>query len=490
MQSSNYHQTGADNTAATSSAASFLARVKGILLSPAAEWPIIDREDTTPATVFGTYVIPLAALAAVVNFIRLSVIGINMPFGGNIRSPVTAGLTNAVLTCVMAVLGVALIAGIINLLAPTFGGVRDTRRALRAAAYSLTAAYVGTFLGLLPMGTLLSLLAGLYGIYTLYLGLPVMMNSKPDKAVGYTASVVVCTIVAGLILGAVVGALGLGRNAAFSGFNRSPEQTREESASAVGNAIGGLLGTDQKGKENLGAAISNLAKAGEQMEQQEKRDALSSSTASASSTGTSSAGTSATSPSGAAAAPVATDSSQTPNPTQAVAAAGGLMSALGGALGGQHRHTPVDFHQLEGLLPVSLAGMTRQHASGAANQALGVQKTSATATYQGVGNARAEVEISDATGVSGLMDMADSMNVSQTTESDSGFEKDVSLQGRKVHEKYDRNSHHAELSTLVAHRFAVDVSGDNVTIEDLESALSSLDLKSLDAMKEAGATAN
>jgi hypothetical protein len=86
--------------------------------------------------------------------------------------------------------------------------------------------------------------------------------------------------------------------------------------------------------------------------------------------------------------------------------------------------------------------------------------------------------------------MADSMNVSQTTESDSGFEKDVSLQGRKVHEKYDRNAHHGELSTLVARRFAVDVSGDNLTIEDLEGALSSLDLKSLEAMKDAGATAN
>jgi hypothetical protein len=145
---------------------------------------------------------------------------------------------------------------------------------------------------------------------------------------------------------------------------------------------------------------------------------------------------------------------------------------------------------LQGLLPASLPGMTRQQASGAANQALGVQKTSATATYQGVGNARAEVEISDATAVSGLIDMADSMNVSQTTESDSGFEKDVSLQGRKVHEKYDRNAHHGELSTLVARRFAVDVSGDNLTIEDLEGALSSLDLKSLEAMKDAGATAN
>jgi len=454
MQSSNFHQTGTDDTAATAHAATFLARVKGILLSPAAEWPVIDREDTAPASVFGTYVLPLAALAAAVNFIRLSVIGINMPFGGTIRSPVMAGLTNAILTCVMAVVGVALIAGIINLLAPTFGGVRDTRRALRASAYSLTAAYVGTFLGLLPMGTLLGFLAGLYGIYILYLGLPLMMHSKPDKAVGYTASVVICTVVAGLILGAVFGALGLGRSGAFSGFNSSPEQTREESARSVGNAIGGLLGSDQKGKEDIGAAISKAT------------------TAQASTTQASS------------------DPARAPNPTQAAAAAGGLLTALGGALGGEHRHTPVDFHQLEGLLPASLPGMTRQQARGAANKALGVQQTSASATYQGAGNARAEVEISDATAVSGLMDMADSMNVSETSESDSGFEKDITVAGRKVHEKYDRNSHHGELSTLVAHRFAVSVSGNDVPVEDLERALSSVDLKSLEALKDAGATAN
>ena len=480
MQSSNIHQTSADNTAATSHAATFLARVKGILLSPAAEWPVIDREDTAPASVFSTYVLPLAALAAAVNFIRLSVIGINMPFGGTIRSPVTAGLTNAILTCVMAVVGVALIAGIINLLAPTFGGVRDTRRAVRTSAYSLTAAYVGSFLGLLPMGTLLGFLAGLYGIYTLYLGLPLMMHSKPDKAVGYTASVVICTLVAGLILGALFGALGLGRSSAFSSFNSSPEQSREESARAVGNALGGILGSDQKGKEDIGAAISNLANTGEQMAQQEKRNAMSSSTTSASAATTAQAST----------AQVSSDASQAPNPTQAVAAAGGLLTALGGALGGEHRHTPVDFHQLEGLLPASLPGMTRQQARGAANKALGVQQTTASATYQGAGNGRAEVEISDATAVSGLMDMADSMNVSQSTESDSGFEKDVTLEGRKVHEKYDRNSHHGELTTLVARRFAVTVSGDGVSVEDLEGALSSVDLKSLEALKDAGATAN
>ncbi len=459
MQSSNYHQTGANNTALESSAASFLARVKGILLSPSAEWPVIEREDTPPTSVFVGYVIPLAALAALVNFIRLSVVGINMPFGGTFRSPITTGLTNAILTCVMAVLGVALIAWIINLLAPTFGGTRDNRRALRTAAYSLTAAYVGTFLGLLPLGTLLSLLAGLYGIYTLYLGLPLMMRSKPERAVGYTASVVICTILAGLILAALSASLGVGRGMALSGFNHRPaDEAREEAAGQVGNVIGGLLGSDQKGKEDISAAIANMAKAGEQLEQQEKRNAASAAT-----------------------------TTEPQNPAQAAAAVGGLLSALGGSMGGAQRHTPVDFHKLRDLLPAALPGMSRQQAGGEANQALGIKKTSATATYQGEGNARARVEIADATGVSGLMDMADSLNVNQESESDSGFERNVALEGQKVHEKYDRNSRHGELSMLVAHRFMVEISGDNVSIEDLERALSTVDLKGLETMKDAGA---
>lgn len=188
----------------------FLARVKGILLSPKIEWPVIAGENTPPVSLFAGYVIPLAVLAALVNLIRMTVIGVSLPFGGTIRTPLSVGLTNAVLTCVMAVLGVALVALIINLLAPTFGGTRDGRRALQSSAYSLTAAYVGTCLGLLPLGGLLGFLAGLYGIYTLYLGLPVMMRSRPDKAVGYTVSVVLCTILLGLILGAVGAALGLG----------------------------------------------------------------------------------------------------------------------------------------------------------------------------------------------------------------------------------------------------------------------------------------
>ena len=454
---------------------SFVARVKGILLSPSSEWQVIAGEATSPVVLFTGYVIPLAVLAALVNFIRLSVIGISMPFGGTFRTPILAGLTNAVFTCVMAAVGVGIIALIINLLAGTFGGTSNSRRALQTAAYSLTAAYVGTILGLLPMGTLLGLLAGLYGIYTLYLGLPVMMRSKPDKAVGYTATVVICTILLGIILGALSASLGIGMGrAGFGAFHHSSdsEVAREEAAATVGNAIGSMLGTDEKGKQGLGAAISNLAKAGEQMEREEKQRAMSS--AGSAMTASSSAATSADSA-----------GSAQPNPAAAV---GGLMSALGGSLAGAHRHNPVDFHQLEAVLPAALPGMTRQQASGAANQALGIKKTSATGTYRGSGDTRAEVNITDAAGVAGLMDVAASMGVNETSESDSGFEKDVSLGGRKVHEKYDRNAHHGEISAIVAKRFTVDITGDNVSMDDLERSMAAVDLSALEAMKDAGAT--
>jgi len=65
-------------------------------------------------------------------------------------------------------------------------------------------------------------LASLYGIYVLYLGLPRLMKSPPEKAVTYTLVVVACGIgifiVAGLISGAIVGAGAMATGALPSGI--------------------------------------------------------------------------------------------------------------------------------------------------------------------------------------------------------------------------------------------------------------------------------
>ena len=44
---------------------------------------------------------------------------------------------------------------------------------------------------------------GLYSLYLLYLGLPVLMKSPKEKAFGYTVVVILCGIVLSVIIGVV-----------------------------------------------------------------------------------------------------------------------------------------------------------------------------------------------------------------------------------------------------------------------------------------------
>src|SRR5450631_4408038 len=181
-------------TAHLASAPGVLSRMKNIVLTPKTEWPLIASEPTTIAQLYAGYVIPLAVLAALLSFMRMSVLGVNS-LGNSFRVPMASGLRYAAVAFVAGLLGVFLVGLIINALAPTFSGHRDQRQALKVAAYSLTPGFLSSLLALSPiLATLLQLLAGLYGIYVLYLGLPELMQSPKEKAFGYTASVVICTI--------------------------------------------------------------------------------------------------------------------------------------------------------------------------------------------------------------------------------------------------------------------------------------------------------
>jgi len=142
----------------------------------------------------------------------MSIVGVSLP-SGTIRTPVASGLVSSAVTFVLGLLGLFLVGVIINMLAPTFRGHASRRQALKTAAYALTPAWLGTALSFLPSGAFLQLTAGIYGIYVLYLGLPVLMRTPRDKAAGYVAAVVVCTIVLSILFGAigavVAGAVGV-----------------------------------------------------------------------------------------------------------------------------------------------------------------------------------------------------------------------------------------------------------------------------------------
>lgn len=185
-----------------------IGRIRNIILAPKSEWELIEAEPTSIGQLYWGYVMPMAAFAAVMSFIRMSIIGVDLPFGGTIRTPIVSGLGASVVTFVLGLIGLFLVGFFINMLAPTFSGACDQRQALKTAAYALTPAWLGTALTFLPLGAVLQLIAGIYGIYVLYLGLPVMTRSKQDKAGGYTAAVVVCSILVGMLLGVLGATLG------------------------------------------------------------------------------------------------------------------------------------------------------------------------------------------------------------------------------------------------------------------------------------------
>jgi hypothetical protein len=170
-------------------------RVKRILLTPAAEWQVIEAEATTPAEVYTRYVMPLAAIKPVAKVVGLSLLGIRMPFGGAVyRIPLGNSIASALVTYILTLVSVYLLTRIVDGLAPTFAGTKNQVQALKTTAYSSTAVWVSGIFLLIPGLRVLGIL-GLYSIYLLYLGLPVMMKSPSDRLGAYTGVVIVAAIV-------------------------------------------------------------------------------------------------------------------------------------------------------------------------------------------------------------------------------------------------------------------------------------------------------
>jgi hypothetical protein len=179
-------------------------RVKRILLSPRTEWEVIDAEQTTPAALYTGYIAPLAAIGPLAQLIGFTVFGIPVPFMGTYRVPLGSALTGALVRYVLMLAGTYLLALIIDALAPTFNGQRNQIQALKVAAYSSTAAWVAGIFVLIPWLGFLGIV-GLYSLYLLYLGLPVLMKAPQEKALPYTAVVILAAIVLFMVVGVIAG---------------------------------------------------------------------------------------------------------------------------------------------------------------------------------------------------------------------------------------------------------------------------------------------
>ncbi len=181
-------------------------RVKNILLTPKEEWGTIEAEQYPNAKILTSYLLLLALIPAIGNFIGYGLVGHSV-LGVHIGGSIGAGIRQAVVSYISMVGGVYLTALIINLLADSFGSTKNFDKAFALVAYSYTPMFVAGILYILPSLSIIAGIVGLYGLYILYTGLQPMMKTPADKITAYFIVSLVCVIVVVGVLSWVLSAI-------------------------------------------------------------------------------------------------------------------------------------------------------------------------------------------------------------------------------------------------------------------------------------------
>ena len=398
-------------------------RVKNILVTPKTEWDVIAAEATPPKQLIISYVLPLAAIAAIAGFISYSLIGMSM-FGVTVRTPIVWGIVMIVYQIVMAVVSIFILGFIIDALAPSFGGQKSMDQAVKVAAYSYTPGWLGAVLGIIPwIGWLLGLVAALYGLYLLFLGLPKLMKNSPDKTIVYEIVVVVVAIIVGFVI-ASIGAMITG--GAMMG------------SAAVHGASSAAPSVTYQNKE-LDAFAKKMEEASRKMEAAQKSG----------------------------------------DANKQMEAA---MATLGTAMSGGKGVEPVQIEALKPFVPETFAGLPRKDLQTERGGAAGFVTTKVQGVYGDDSGKSARVEVMDTGGVAGLMGLASWMNVQGEKENSERRESTRRDGKRLIHEEQNKTGGSSKYTVVLNDRFIVEARG-NVDYGQLKSAVNSLDLGKIESMK-------
>lgn len=404
-----------------------IQRAKNITLTPKTEWDVIAGETTSIAELYKKYIIPLSAIGVVASFIGMTMIGFSMGYLGTIRMSFLDGLSNALVSYILGLVVVYVLALIIDALAPSFGGEKNQIQALKVVTYSSMPVWIAQILQIIPALGLLVLLVACYGLYLLYLGLPVLMKAPKDKAVGYTVVVIICAVVLFIVVGVIGRATGVGFGGSGMPMSRS--------------------GMTSPGNNEMVAQIKQHS---EQMEAANKK----------------------------------MEAAQKSGNQQAQMAA--ATEALGAALGGNSKVEAVDQNLLRTMLPENLPGLKRATITAEKTAMGGFGMSKALAAYTDEQGRSIDLSITDIGGNKMFGAITAWGLVEMQKETDTGYEKMGKVDGRPTHERFNKNDPSGEYGVLVADRFLVETRGHKTDMPMLKQAVASVDFGKLEGMRNQG----
>ena len=405
-------------------------RVLGMLLKPGDTWRMVDGEEGSIGGVYLGYLVFLAAIPAVAGFIGYSLVGVGA-FGISVRVPIVQGLVGMVVGYAMSLAMVLVMALVANALAPRFGGQAQLLKAFQLIAYGTTAGWLGGVFSVLPSLAMLGVLAALYSVYLIYRGVPVLMRVPQARAVGYTAALIACGVVAAVVVGLVT-SLVTPRPGGLAGWG-----------SAVGTGPLGRTATDAPVNITLpGTGITidtaKVEAANRRMEEAQSR-----------------------------------------GDTQAAGQAmGDMMSAALGGKGG----APLAPETLRAMLPEALGSMPRTAVEARSEAAMGIQFTNVSAQYA-EGERLIEVRMQDIGAVPALaIGMAAWSRSTVDRETPDEVERVYRRDGTAIKEEYRKDGTSASLVMLLPNGVLLEGSG-NLPMDELRAALQAVPAGQVAALK-------
>ena len=131
------------------------------------------------------------AIVGIPSFIGI-LVGYGLLWSSNFL--IVAAFIGAIVYYIVAIIGVIIVGYLINAFAQTFKSQQNQAQALKLVAYASTPWLLAGIFYIIPFYGIgfLTMLAGIYGLYIFYLGLPIFMGTPKDQQVPY------------LIIGAVI----------------------------------------------------------------------------------------------------------------------------------------------------------------------------------------------------------------------------------------------------------------------------------------------
>ncbi|MFA6169516.1 MAG: YIP1 family protein [Candidatus Margulisiibacteriota bacterium] len=179
-------------------------RAKAMIVKPLETWGIVKGETISVRDLLVNYAAPLALIPALATLIGLAIIGIRVPTGFVIRIPFIEALIAGTVGYFLNLGTLLAGAWVVSYLAAYFNSKSDFELSFKLVVYAMTPVWLVGIVAILPGIGILQLF-GLYGLYLLYKGLPVLLETPEDKVFWYFLAILISSLILTFLFSFIIG---------------------------------------------------------------------------------------------------------------------------------------------------------------------------------------------------------------------------------------------------------------------------------------------